>query len=164
MGPVSAEITIDASRERVFELLADLSARASFTDHFITGFHLLRVDPVGIGAGARFEIRDAGGWFDSVIVESEAPHLLVERGHGGRFNRVPNVTEWRLSGAPGAGGCEVRVTFWTEPSHPVDRLRELRCSERRLTRGWRRALRRLRDIVERDQSPGRVAVAGADRI
>lgn len=164
MGPVSAEISIDAPRERVFAILSDLSTRPSFTDHFIDGYHLLRVEPVGVGAGARFRCEHAGGWLDSVIVEADAPHRLVERGRGGRLNRVPNVTEWVLKEAPATAGCEVRVTFWTEPTHPFDRLRDMRNSERRLARGWRRALRRLRELCEEGEEPERLAVAGADRV
>lgn len=164
VGPVSAEISIDAPRERVFAILSDLSTRPSFTDHFIDGYHLLRVDPVGLGAGARFRCEDAGGWLDSVIVEADGPHRLVERGRGGRLNRVPNVIEWVLKEAPATAGCEVRVTFWTEPTHPLDRLRDRRNSERRLARGWRRALRRLRELCEKGDAPERLAVAGTDRV
>ena len=111
MRPVSARISIDAPRERVFDLLVDLSVRPAFTDHFIEGYQLLREQPVGVGAGARFRTRDAGGWLDSVIVEADRPHRLVERGRGGRLNRVPNVTEWVLTDTPGPSGCEVAVTF-----------------------------------------------------
>ena len=53
MGPVSAEVEIDVPRERAFETIGDLSRRLAFTDHFVSGFHLTRIDPVGIGAGAR---------------------------------------------------------------------------------------------------------------
>src|SRR5690242_3155923 len=48
MGPISTEIEIDVPREQAFAALADLSQRPSFTDHFLTGFHLLRLDPVGV--------------------------------------------------------------------------------------------------------------------
>ena len=164
MGPVSARTTIDAPRERVFELLLDLSARPAFVDHFVDGYQLLREQPVGVGAGARFKMPDAGGWLDSVIAESEPPHRLTERGHGGRLNRVPNVTEWVLTDAPGPSGCEVTVTFWTEPTLPFDRLRDARNSERRLGRGFRRALERLRALAEGDKDPARVTIAGGDRI
>ena len=59
MGPVSAEIEIDVPRERVFAALADLAARPSFTDHFLSGFHLTRIDSAGVGAGARFRVEAA---------------------------------------------------------------------------------------------------------
>lgn len=162
--PVSAEISIDAPREEVFDLLLDVAARPAFMDHFVEGFQLLRIEPVGVGAGARFKVRDAGGWLDSVIVAADHPHRLVERGHGGRLNRVPNVTEWRLTDAPGPSGCEVAVTFWTEPTHPLDRLRDARNPERRLRRDFKRALERLRALVEEGAVADRVAVAGGDRL
>lgn len=162
MGPVSAKVAIDVPRTEVFKLLSDLSARPSFTDHFMEGFHLLRIEPVGVGAGARFKLRD-GGWIDSVIEEAEAPHRLVERGRGGYLNRVPNVIEWLLSD-DGPEGCEVQVTFWTEPERAVDKLRDAKASERRLGKGFKKALERLRSVAESGGPPQRITVAGGDRI
>jgi uncharacterized protein YndB with AHSA1/START domain len=164
MRPVSARLTIGASRERVFELLVDMSVRPAFTDHFAERFQLLRAQPAGRGAGARFHARHAGGWLDTVIEEVDPPHRLVERGHGGRLNRVPNVTEWVLTPTPGPPGCEVAVTFWTEPSVFIDRLRDMRNSERRLGRDLRRALDRLRLLAEDESPPARIAIAGGDRL
>jgi uncharacterized protein YndB with AHSA1/START domain len=162
--PVSASITIDAPREQVYDLLLDLSARPAFCDHFLTDYRLLRIEPVGIGAGARFHARDGGGHLDSVIDELEPPYRIREHGHGGRLNRVPAITEWRLVEAPGGTGCEVEVTFWTEPSKPYDLLRDRRNSPRRLGRDLRRALERLRDLVESGEAEPRLEVAGASRI
>src|SRR3954462_5958119 len=51
MGPVSAEIEIDVPRRRAFEAIADLSLRPAFTDHFLSDFHLTRIEPTGIRAG-----------------------------------------------------------------------------------------------------------------
>ena len=164
MGPCSARISIDVPREQVYELLLDLGARPAFCDHFIESFQLLREQPVGVGAGARFRINEAGGWMDSVIMEAERPHRIVERGRGGRLNRVPNVIEWRLIDTAGASGCEVQVTFWTEPESLYDRMKDARNSERRLTRALRRALERLRDLAEAGTAPARVTIAGGDRI
>src|ERR1041384_5213964 len=104
MGPVSAEIEIDAPRDRVFDAIADLSRRPSFTGHFLSDFHLTRLDPVGIGAGARFRIASPlrSVWTDSAIAELERPHRLVERGRCGRANRIPSAIAWELTEAAGS--------------------------------------------------------------
>lgn len=164
MRPVNATTTIDAPRERVFGLITDLSARPAFTDHFLFDLRLARVDPVGVGAGARFRLGKSGPWMDTTIEAAEPPHLVRERGHGGRANRVGVFCVWEL--APGADpdGCEVTVTFWTEPANVFDRLRELFVSKRRLRRGWQRALDRLRDLAEAEGPVERVRVAGGDRL
>lgn len=165
MGPVSAEIEIDAPRERVFETIADLALRPSFTDHFQHGFHLTRIESRGVGAGARFRSgsRLRSVWMDTAIAEQEPPHMLVERGCGGRANRIPATTVWELT--EGAGLLTtVRISHWTEPSNPVDRAVEaLSGSAGAAQRGWREALRRLRERLEGDSpSPAPVAVAGGN--
>jgi hypothetical protein len=163
MGPLSATIAIDAPRERVCELISDLAARPAFTDHFISDYQLTRLDPVGVGAAARFRFRDSGSWLDSAIEEIEAPHLVRERGFGGRWNRIPVNTVWELVEGPSRHGCEVTVTFWTEPPDPLARLREGFGSPRSLRRDFSRALGRLRAIAESEGHVHRVAVAGLDR-
>ena len=57
MRPISVTTPIDVPRERVFDLLTDLSLRPSFTDHFMTEYRLARLEPVGVGASARFRVR-----------------------------------------------------------------------------------------------------------
>ena len=91
MRPVSATTLIDVPRERVFDLLVDLSMRPAFTDHFMTEYRLQRIEPVGVGAAARFRVREATHWMDTVIEVAERPHLIRERGRGGRSNRVDGV-------------------------------------------------------------------------
>ena len=164
MRPVSATTSIDEPRERVFELLCDLSARPAFTYHFLSAFRLSRTDPTGIGAGARFQLHQSGDWLDTVIEEVDPPHLIRERGHGGRLNRVPVFTVWELAEGPGSESCEVTVTFWSEPTNPVDRIRELIGASRWFEGSWRRALARLKQVVESGGPFERVAVAGADRL
>jgi len=166
MGPISAEIEIDASREAAFELLSDLGRRPSFTDHFLTGFHLTRLDARGEGAGARFRV-DApfrSPWEDTTLVELEEPFKLVERGLGGRSNRISNHTVWEIE--PGKAGMTlVRLTHWTEPKEGIDKLVEsLSWGAHFQRKGWKRALERLRDILE-GEGPGgeRIAVAGGNR-
>lgn len=165
MGPVSAEIEIDVPRERAFEAISDLALRPAFTDHFLADFHLTRIESTGIGAGARFRfaVWPRAVWMDTTIAEAEEPHRLVEHGRGGRLNRIPSTTVWELTEGPGSL-TKVRVSYWTEPSNPVDRALELLSGasipyERR----WREALRRLRELLESGGlAAGRVAVAGGN--
>lgn len=150
MGPVSAEIEIDAPRERVFEALSDLAGRPSFTDHFLAEFHLTRLESRGVGAGARFrvELPLRSFWMDTVIAELAGPHKIVERGRGGRGNRIPTMLVWELTGAAGSL-TSVRVSHWTEPSNPFDRAVEMLAGNSVFVqRGWDEALRRLRDQLE----------------
>jgi uncharacterized protein YndB with AHSA1/START domain len=165
MGPVSAEIEIDVPRDRAFATIADLALRPSFTDHFLTGFHLTRIGSTGVGAGARFRLRlpPRSTWEDTAIVELEEPHRIVERGRGGRGNRIPSHTVWEL--LEGAGSLtRVRVSRWTEPANPLDRaLEAATAASIRQERAWGEALRRLRDLLESgDAAPQRIAVAGGN--
>src|SRR5919108_2192252 len=124
MGPISVRRPIDAPRDQVFEFLADLANRPAFTDHFIDQFRLERLESSGVGAAARMRIRKRRVWMETVIVEASTPHHVLERGRGGwRWDRIPITTSWELLEGP-AEGCEVVLSFLTEPSHPLDRLRE----------------------------------------
>jgi uncharacterized protein YndB with AHSA1/START domain len=165
MGPVSAEIEIDAPRERIFDAIADLSRRPSFTGHFLTDFHLTRLDPEGVGAGARFRVAAPlrSVWTDSTIVELDPPHRLVERGRCGRANRIPSTVAWELTEAAGSL-TTVRVSHWTEPANPLDRAVEILAANSFWEqRGWREALRRLRDRLEGEgRPPAPMAVAGGN--
>jgi uncharacterized protein YndB with AHSA1/START domain len=165
MGPVSAEIEIDAPRDRLFDVVGDLARRPSFTDHFLAGFHLTRIESRGLGAGARFRLASPlrSVWMDTTIVELEAPHKLVERGRGGRANRIPMAIVWELT--EGSGSLtQVRVSHWTEPPNPLDRALEVLSGNSISTeRGWREALRRLRDLLESGAvPPALVGVAGGN--
>jgi uncharacterized protein YndB with AHSA1/START domain len=168
VGPVSAKTTIDVPRARVYELLSDLANRASFTDHFIDELRLQRIESAGIGAALRFRITDRGFWMESVIAEAEPPHRLVERGRGGRLDRIPVSTVWELVEGPAPSSCVVSVTFVTQPQNLADRAQDaaghLRGTERWYRRQWSRALARLKDVAESGDEPARVVVAGADRI
>lgn len=163
MGPISAETTIDAPRERVWELIADLADRPSFCDHFQRNFRLERIESRGVGAAARFEV-DASRmrlWMETVVEEEDPPHRLFERGRGGRLDRIPIFTVWELESGAGEE-TEARVTFWTEPSHALDRLREHLGAERWFRRQWSRALRRLKELAESGAPAEPIGVAGAD--
>lgn len=164
MGPVSAETEIDLPREEVFAALGDLALRPSFSDHFVDGFRLTRIESSGIGAGARFRLRLAPRpfWADTTIAELEPPHRIVERGRCGRVNRIPITTVWELT--EGAGSLtRVRVSQWTEPNRLDRALERLSGASMRLERDWGRALRRLRDLLEDGELRRRaVGVAGGN--
>jgi uncharacterized protein YndB with AHSA1/START domain len=154
MGPVNAELAIDVPRRKAFDYLADLANRPSFIDHFVSDFRLLRTESTGVGAGARFRFYapPQAIWMDSTIVELEPPLRISERGHGGRFNRIPSAIEWELSAGPGPL-TTVRITYWTDPTHPLDRLKEvLGGASIWYGRDWAAALRRLRALLEQDGS------------
>ena len=102
---------------------------------------------------------------DTTIELLERPHRISERGHGGRANRIPCATEWEFIDGPGSL-TTVRVVHWTEPSHHIDRAKEvLGGASIWYGKDWRIALRRLRGLLE----PGgpaaeRVGVGGGNRI
>jgi uncharacterized protein YndB with AHSA1/START domain len=163
MGPISLETTIDAPRERVYDVIADLGIRPGFTDHFQLDYRLARVDSSGAGAAARFQIAPPGPgklWAETVIAEAERPRKIVEHGRMGRLGRIPVHTAWELTEGPGV--TDVRLTAWTEPGK-FDRPREILGAGRWHKRQWKKALRRLAEAVEGGAVPERVEIAGGDR-
>jgi hypothetical protein len=157
---------MDVPREEAFDYVADLANRASFTDHFVSDFHLSRLESTGLGAGARFRYfaPPQALWMDTVITGLEPPHRISERGRGGRDNRIASATEWEFILGPGPL-TTVRLAYWTEPSHRLDRAKEvLGGASIWYQRDWQAALRRLRDRLEAGE-PGseRVGVAGGNR-
>ena len=163
MGPISVKRSIDAPRERVFDLLCDLANRPAFTDHFITEYRLERLESYGVGAAARMRVARRHVWMETAIVEVSSPHRILERGGSGRLDRVPTTTGWEIIDGPGGSGCEVTLSFWTEPSSRLDRLRDKLGAERFYRRQWSTALSRLKELIESGESPERVVVAGGDR-
>jgi hypothetical protein len=164
MGPISVKRTIDAPRDRVFDFVGDLANRPAFTDHFIDQFRLERLDSNGVGASARLRIPRRRLWMETAIVEVSRPHRILERGRGGRWDRIPITTGWEFVEGPGGRACEVTLSFWTEPASGVDRLRDKLGSERFYRRQWAVALSRLKELIESGGTPARVVVAGGDRL
>jgi uncharacterized protein YndB with AHSA1/START domain len=163
MDPVTVSILIDAPRERVFEYLQDLANHSEFTDHYLHDWHLTRENSVGRGAGARFRVGAPGNrfsWGDVTFAEVDAPHRIVEVGRGGKNNRVRTLGVYEL--APDAGGTtRVRFTVETQPHTFSDRLLESFGARGWVRRKNRKALRRLRSIIETGEGRGRrVTVAG----
>jgi hypothetical protein len=166
MGPVSAEVDLDVPREAAYEFVADLANRPAFTDHFISDLRLSRVESTGVGAGARYRIfaPPQAVWVDTTITALEPPLRISERGRGGRANRIATATEWEFRQGPGQL-VTARVIYWTEPTHPLDRAKEvLGGASIWYERDWKIAMRRLRDLLEsRGEAHAAVGVAGGNR-
>jgi hypothetical protein len=160
MGPIAVTKAIDAPRERIFDLICDLANRPGFTDHFLRDYRLERFESAGVGAAARMRIDKPGLWMETVIMDTSRPYRIMERGKGGRLDRIPILTAWELVEGPGAATSEVTVRFATEPTSPVDRIRELRWGERFYRRQWSAALSRLKDVIESGRPGERVVIAG----
>jgi Polyketide cyclase / dehydrase and lipid transport len=164
MGPISVSSSIDAPREQVFAFISDLANRPAFTDHFLSDFRLQRFESAGVGAAARMRVAKPGLWMETVVVESDPPYRIMERGKGGRSDRIPILTGWEVVEGPGSATSVVTVRFGTEPDNPVDRLGELRFGERFYRRQWSAALSRLKDVIESGGPAERVGIAGGARL
>ena len=163
MDPFTVESTISRPREEVFEYLADIANHPEFTDHYLVDWHLTREDSYGTGAGARFRIKaplSRFSWADMTLAELQPPFRIVERGRGGKFNRVRMLGTYTLSPGPG-GTTKVEYSLETVPALLSDRLMETFGGRRWSKRQAARAMRRLRTILEEDRGRGkRASVAG----
>jgi uncharacterized protein YndB with AHSA1/START domain len=163
VDPVVVSTTIARPREQVFEYLADLANHAEFTDHYLTDWHLTREDSYGQGAGARFRAKvpaNRFSWGDTTFIEVDRPFRIVEAGRGGKFNRVRTLGTWTLTPGPG-NTTKVEFVTETEPATRVDRLLESLGARPWLRRKNRRALKRLRAILEEGEQRGRRATVAA---
>jgi uncharacterized protein YndB with AHSA1/START domain len=153
---LSVATTIARPRQEVFEYLSDVANHAEFSDHYLVDWHLLREDPQGLGAGARFRVKaplSRFSWADVTLAELEPPYRIVERGRGGKYNRIRMLGTYTLSEGPG-GTTQVRYTLETEPVMPSDRLQEALGGRAWTRRQTARAMRRLRTILEEDRDRG----------
>jgi uncharacterized protein YndB with AHSA1/START domain len=154
--PITVSATISRPREEVFEYLADIANHAEFTDHYLVDWRLTREDSYGRGAGARFRIKaplNRFGWADMTLAEVQPPFRIVERGRGGKFNRIKMLGVYELN--PGAGGTtRVNYTFETQPVLPSDRIMEILGGRVWTRRKTGKAMRRLRSIMEDGRGRG----------
>lgn len=153
---------ISVPREEVFELLADLSRRPAFTDHYLKDFRLSRSNPRGRGAAARFLLarRIFAERAELSIAECDRPSRIVEQGRIGLRGRSSLSMIHELHEEP-AGGTRVELSISSEPKTAVDRFRQ-RGLQRWVRRNAGKGLERLRELLE---APGadesaRVTVAG----
>jgi uncharacterized membrane protein len=163
VDPFTVSTTISKPREQVYEYLADIANHAEFTDHYLVDWHLTRADTYGIGAGARFRIKaplNRFAWADVTFAEMQAPFRIVERGRGGKYNRIRMVGTYTLSPGPG-DTTRVQYTLESVPSQLSDRLMELLGGRSWSRRQAAKALRRLRSILEDGKGRGKRATAEA---
>ena len=154
---------ISVPREQVFDYLQDIANHSEFTDHYLVDWHLTRIDSVGRGAGARFRVKMPGNrfsWADVTFVEVERPYRIVEVGRAGKNNRIRTLGVYELAPAA-SGSTRVRFTVQTEPYTFSDRLLESLGARGWTRRKVKRAMRRLRTIMERDEGRGRRVTVAA---
>jgi uncharacterized protein YndB with AHSA1/START domain len=160
---VSVSIVVGRPREEVFDYLRDIANHAEFTDHYLEDWHLTRENTVGRGAGARFRVKaplQRFSWMGVSFIEVDPPRRIVEAGRGGKFNRIRTLTIYTLE--PHAGGTtHLEVSTETEPVTISDKLAEALGARRWIRRQNKRALKRLRRILEEGAGRGvRATIAG----
>jgi uncharacterized protein YndB with AHSA1/START domain len=145
---VTVSTVISAPREQVFDFVCDLAGRPAYTDHYMRDYRLARVNPVGEGAAARFQLRApfAKEYAELEITEVDRPRQIVEEVAVGRRGRNRSVAVYEFT-PEGGGVTRVELTTYSEPATLIDRLKELGAA------GWirrqtRRSLERLRMIFE----------------
>jgi uncharacterized protein YndB with AHSA1/START domain len=145
---VTVSTVISAPREQIFDFVCDLASRPAYTDHFMRDYRLARVNPIGLGAAARFQLRAplAKEYAELQITEVDRPRRIVEELRVGRRGRNRSLAVYDFS-PEGRGVTRVELTTFSEPATPIDRLKQLGAA------GWSRrqtskALDRLRMIFE----------------
>jgi uncharacterized protein YndB with AHSA1/START domain len=163
VDPFTVSTTIALPREQVFEYLADIANHAEFTDHYIVDWHLTRERSYGEGAGARFRVKaplNRFSWADVTFAELKPPFRIVERGRGGKFNRIRMLGTYTLSPGP-SNTTKVQYTLETEPPLLSDKLLEALGGRVWVRRQAAKAMRRLRVILEEDRDRGKRASVAA---
>src|SRR3954453_8324286 len=149
MLPVTAQLSISASREELYDHIADLALRPAWCDHYLKDYRLVSPRSPGIGAGARYQIVFPRGrlYMEAAIVEAESPRRIVERAHGGRNLRTNGGVTWELTRA-GTGLTRVEITTWHYPGTPRDVFKKSRGMQGGKKRRKKAALGLLRLIFE----------------
>lgn len=166
MDPFTVDVTIARPRAEVFEYLADIANHAEFSDHYLVDWRLTREESYGQGAGARFKAKvplNRFPWADVTLAEVERDRRIVERGRTGKFNRIQTIGTYELTDGPG-GSTRVRFTFESRPKLLSDKILESLGARGWLRRKTRKAMGRLRSILEEDHGRGhRATIAGGAR-
>jgi hypothetical protein len=162
MREVTVHTSISAPREQVFDFVADLAARPSYTDHYLRDYRLASPKPYGEGAAARFRLHPplAKEYAELSVVELDRPRRMVEQVRVGRRGRNRSVAVYEfVREAPRL--TRVELTTYSEPATVVDRLKELGAPWW-MRRQTKTALERLRQIFEEppDEPLKRATIAG----
>jgi uncharacterized protein YndB with AHSA1/START domain len=151
MREVTVSTIISAPREDVYDFVCDLAGRPAYTDHFMDDYRLARVQPVGVGAAARFRLGAplANEYAELTITEADRPRRIIEEIRVGRRGRNRSVAVYDFT-RESAAVTRVELTTYSEPATMVDRLRQFGAA------GWirrqtRKSLDRLRAIFEEPQ-------------
>jgi uncharacterized protein YndB with AHSA1/START domain len=158
MREVSVSAVISAPREEVFDFVADLAARPTFTEHYMEDYRLARVQPVGVGAAARFKLDAplANEYAELTITKADRPRQIIEEIRYGRRGRNRSVAVYDFSRESG-NVTRVELTTFSEPATIIDRLKEI-CAAGWIRRKTNRSLDRLRMVFE---EPDRVKLTRA---
>jgi carbon monoxide dehydrogenase subunit G len=158
VDPFTVTVNVALPREQVFEYLADIANHAEFTDHYLVDWHLTRVESYGEGAGARFRIKaplnNRFSWADMTIAELQPPFKVVERGRGGKFNRIKMIGTYEIT-EPHAGISRVQYTYETDAKVLSDVFAENFGGRAWAKRKAKKAMKRLRAILEEDRMRGK---------
>jgi hypothetical protein len=160
MREVTVSTTISAPREAIFDFICDLAARPAFADHYLGDYRLARVDPVGVGAAARFLLDVpmplTAEYAELTITKADRPRQIIEEIRVGRRGRSRAVAVYDLTRESG-NVTRVELTTYSEPATMVDRFRQFGVASW-MRRKTKKALDRLRMIFE---EPDRVELKRA---
>ncbi len=162
MREVTVSTIISAPREDVYDFVCDLAARPAYTDHYMDDYRLARVQPVGLGAAARFRLNAplANEYAELTITEADRPRRIVEEIRVGRRGRNRSVAVYDFTRESG-NVTRVELTTYGEPATMIDQLRQFGAASW-IRRKTRKSLERLRMIFEEPQKKPlkRASIAG----
>jgi carbon monoxide dehydrogenase subunit G len=157
VDPFTVSVNIALPREQVFEYLADIANHAEFSDHYLVDWRLTRIESYGQGAGARFRMKaplNRFAWADMTIAELQPPFKIVERGRGGKFNRIKMISTYEIVEAH-PGVSRVDYTYETDAKVLSDVFAENFGGRVWARRKANKAMKRLRAILEEDRMRGK---------
>jgi uncharacterized protein YndB with AHSA1/START domain len=161
---VTVSTVISAPRKQVFDFVNDLAARPAFTDHFLRDYRLARVNPVGAGAAARFQLAAplSKQYAELTIREADRPRRIVEELRVGRRGRNRSLAVYDFT-RESDGVTRVELTTLSEPATIFDRLTEIGAATW-IRRQTKKSLERLRMIFEEPPKEPlkRATIAGYD--